>query len=114
PGRSPWTAERVVVTALYLAAIPLIFSGRMPGRAGQDQLQYHEPAIRQFAAELPRPELHDYLSATTPGYHLLLGVAVRAGLDSRTALQCLGSLFTAAMLGTLAWACAARAGTAAG
>ncbi len=111
---SPWVAAAVMASVFWLAAVPLIVSGRVVGRAGEDQVNYHEPTIRQFAAELPRPNLHDYLSATTPGYHLVLGAAARAGIDSTTGLRLVGSLFTAGLVALLAWACAARTGVWAG
>jgi len=43
-------------------------------RAGFDAINYHVPAISQFASELPRPDFRDYLSATTPGFHVLMAV----------------------------------------
>jgi hypothetical protein len=44
------------------------------GRAGFDALNYHVPTIARFADQLPKPDLSDYLSATTPGYHLIMAL----------------------------------------
>ena len=69
---------------MLLACTPVILSGTTRGRAAYDSINYHEKAIRQFAQELPKPDLRDYMSATTPGYHLVLAAAGRA-LGVRTA-----------------------------
>lgn len=86
-GPSRWTRPgRISVAGLALACLmlvaclPVIISGTTRGRAAYDSLNYHEKAIRQFAQELPTPRLNDYLSATTPGYHLVLA-AVGRGID---------------------------------
>ena len=85
-GRRHWTrpgrvsvAGLVLACLLLLACLPVILSGTTRGRAAYDSLNYHEKAIRQFAQELPNPRLDDYLSATTPGYHLVLAAAGRIG-----------------------------------
>ncbi|MFT3683367.1 MAG: hypothetical protein QM783_00335 [Phycisphaerales bacterium] len=73
---------------MLLACLPVIISGTTRGRAAYDSLNYHEKAIRQFAQELPKPNLQDYLSATTPGYHLALstvGRAIGVGSDGKSA-----------------------------
>jgi hypothetical protein len=107
---------------MLLACLPVILGGSTRGRAAYDSLNYHEKAIRQFAQELPNPKLNDYLSATTPGYHLVLAGVGRAvgGLEAggvsaydqnltptpsdpriesqRRVLQFAGLVFTLAML----------------
>lgn len=74
---------------MLLASLPVILSGSLRGRAADDSINYHEKAIRQFAQELPNPKLKDYLSATTPGYHLVLAGVGRTladiGADGRSA-----------------------------
>lgn len=73
---------------MLAACLPVILSGTTRGRAAYDSLNYHEKAIRQFAQELPKPDLRDYLSATTPGYHLALsavGRAIGVGSDGKSA-----------------------------
>lgn len=78
--------------AYLLLAVAVWLKLGMAGRAGFDALNYHVPAIRQFAAELPRPNLNDYLSATTPGYHLLMGAVYRI-TQSVSAVQILSGAF---------------------
>ncbi len=128
-GPSRWTRPgRISVAGLVLACLmlaaclPVIFSGTTRGRAAYDSINYHEKAIRQFAQELPTPNLKDYLSATTPGYHLVLAAVGRGvggiGADGvpayekdltpvtpdpriaseRRMLQCVGLCFTLALL----------------
>lgn len=99
-------AAAVVVAVFLAAALPLILSQNLMGRAAFDQLHYHEPVVRQFAAQWPRPDLSDYRSATTPGYHLVLAGFARYFSDSGMALQLAAASFTAALLGLLAWICA--------
>lgn len=62
-----------------LLVFPVILSGDLSAPAAYDQVHTHLPMIKQFAIELPRPSLHDYPSATTPGYHLLLALFAFAG-----------------------------------
>jgi len=113
PGALParlFAAGAAVITFALPAAI-LIASGRIPGRVFSDQRVYHEPAIRQFAQQWPRFDLFDYLSATTPGYHILLATLVRGlsalGLDSLaaapTTLQSASALITCLWLALFAW-----------
>ncbi|MDP1660374.1 MAG: hypothetical protein Q8L55_00530 [Phycisphaerales bacterium] len=107
---------------MLVACLPVIISGTTRGRAAYDSLNYHEKAARQFAQELPTPHLKDYLSATTPGYHLVLAAVGRGvgGIGSdgvsayekdltpaqpdpriaseRRVLQLIGLCFTLAML----------------
>lgn len=77
-------AGLLLTCLMLLACLPVILSGTTRGRAAYDSLNYHEKAIRQFAQELPNPRLDDYLSATTPGYHLVLAAVGRsiAGIGS--------------------------------
>ncbi|HYD00389.1 MAG TPA: hypothetical protein VEB22_04115 [Phycisphaerales bacterium] len=89
PGRVS-VAGLVLACLLLVACLPVILTGTTRGRAAYDSLNYHEKAVRQFAQELPKPLLNDYLSATTPGYHLVLAVVGRAagiGADGRSAYE---------------------------
>ncbi|MEZ6242657.1 MAG: hypothetical protein R3B57_06385 [Phycisphaerales bacterium] len=101
--RSAWLAPAIVVALYLLVALPFILSGHEGGRGAWDSVQYHEPAIRQFAKELPSPDVSDYLSATTPGYHLILANVARWIDDSTMALQLAGAVFTVILLALLAW-----------
>lgn len=62
-------AVAAVAAGIYAAVIAW---GWVPHRVAYDQLLYHSAAIGQFAREFPRLDVSDYLSATTPGFHVLL------------------------------------------
>lgn len=89
----------MVLVGAYLAlAIPLWLIGAKSDRVGGDQDMYHLPTIRLFAEQWPRPDLHDYQSATTPGYHLLLAAVAKYVDDHSVTLQLFAALFTVLML----------------
>lgn len=92
-----WPAV-LIVLAFLAAAVPLIVTQHDRGRGRFDQVNYHEPTILRFAEQLPTPDVSDYLSATTPGYHLVLAVVARVVSPSPVALQLVGALFTVGML----------------
>ncbi len=58
-----------------------------------DHDAHHVPVVRAFAETLPAVDLSDYSSATTPGMHLILAVAVRVFGPSETMLQVFSCLF---------------------
>ena len=98
------------VALLYLFLLTPILLDHLPnGRAAFDEINYHEPTIRVFARELPLPWLRDYLSATTPGYHLLLAAVSLALPDSEWLLRAANIAISLALVGLLAGTCAARA-----
>ena len=49
-----------------------------------DEAKYHLPAISQFAAQLPRLDFSKYSSATTPLFHILFALLLRAGCSLTT------------------------------
>lgn len=98
-----------VIAIFWVAAIPLILWSGSIGRAAFDQLNFHEPAVRIFAHDWPALDLKNYLSATTPGYHVLLALVARYVSGATIALQLAGSIFTAALLVVLAWIGSERA-----
>lgn len=99
PGpRTPWWPVLVVVGAFLAGALPLIASGYERGRGAFDQVHYHEPAVLRFAEELPTPDVSDYLSATTPAYHLVLALGARAVSEDPRFLRLMGAVFTVALL----------------
>ncbi|RMH11933.1 MAG: hypothetical protein D6695_08035, partial [Planctomycetota bacterium] len=109
--RRSLVAAVLVVLIYYTCALPVVFSSRIDsGRAAADHLNYHEPVIHTFARQWPAPDLSNYHSATTPLYHLLLAGAEVAFGPSRRGLMLLGSVFTAGLLGLLAWSLPARTG----
>jgi len=106
PARKGSVVPVVAVVGVFLAiALPLILFSSPRGRWGEDQINFHEPAIRTFAQELPNPNFQDYLSATTPAYHLLIAIASKIVGDSSRMLQLVGAVFTVALLALLASAC---------
>lgn len=108
PTRRGWGAGLLAAGAFALPAVALILAGHVRGRAAHDQLNFHEPVIRRFAESLPRPDLSDYLSATTPGYHLALATFARLVGDDPRALRLAGLVFSLALVGLLAWWLARR------
>ncbi len=104
PRPPAWPAA--VLVALFAAgAIPLIIAGGLPGRPGWDHYNFHEPTIRAIARTWPRADVANYLTATTPLYHWLLGGVARHMSGARWALQLAGAAFTAGLLALLARAC---------
>lgn len=98
--RLPVILLLLVFTGACAAAIG---SGRIPWRVANDQIVYHEAAIREFARQWPHFDLQDYLSVTTPGYHLLLAALVRAGAGATSVLQGASALIGAALVGVVAF-----------
>lgn len=112
-------AAVVPVVALAAAAAPVILSGSMRGRGAFDQLNYHEPMIRRFAEAWPAVDVSDYLSATTPLYHIVLAgfAAVLPGPAeeaSGIAMRLVGLVFALLAVGGLGWMAARGAGRLAG
>jgi len=99
----------IVLMLLLVASWGMILSGNLSGRGAADDLNYHWIAIEQFAAELPSPDLSDYASATTPGYHLILAPFAKVGIG-HTGIQLIASLWSFGLLGVLAWITAGRFG----
>lgn len=94
-----WGRAAAILALVYItAALPLILAPFERGRGVHDQINYHLPAILRFARELPRPDLSNYDSATTPGYHLALAVFARLVSDDPRVLQVASLLFTLALL----------------
>lgn len=63
-----------------------------------DQVNYHEKVIRTFIDQWPAPDLSNYLSATTPLYHLLLASVGKLISVSPAALQFTGMLFSLGLM----------------
>ena len=88
----------------------VIFCGWVNLRAAADQDGFHLKAIGQFALQWPCPDLRDYPSATTPGYHLALAWAKHVGVADVRWLRLAGAAFSAGLIGMLAWAVGGRVG----
>jgi hypothetical protein len=109
-GRVRLVAAALVPPAVFLALAACVWvSGRGIPRAANDQNVYHLKAIRQFAAQWPRPDFRDYPSASTPGYLLALALVDRFVTGNEIALRAAGASFTVGMLATLGWLLARRA-----
>ena len=87
----------------------LIFTGNLSGRGAADDLNYHWIAIQQFAHQLPNPDLSDYASATTPGYHLILAIPARLGSNHQL-IQLIASVWTIGLLALIGWVVSKRFG----
>lgn len=107
--RRPALVAGVLVVLMVATAWPVIFAQVQRGRMALDQLNYHERTVRAFLDAWPAPDLTNYWSATTPGYHLVIAGAAKLVGDSRTTLQLIASLFTVGLLGVLGWALGSRA-----
>ena len=83
-----WRLAPALLAALFaLAVLPVAFLGRDAAVLGEratseaiDERDAHLPVIRQFAAELPQPDLVGYRSATAPGYHVAMAIPARLGV----------------------------------
>ncbi len=85
---------------MYGAVVTVVIaSQRIPYRAAFDQKLYHLPVIRDFARSWPSFETWDYLTATTPGFHVLMATVARVFGDSTLPLQ----VTAAAVTGVLLW-----------
>ena len=99
----------IALVLCILASWPIILSGNHSGRGAWDDYQYHWVAITEFADQLPNPDISDYASATTPGYHLILAAFVKAGVGHMGA-QLIASVWTLGLVGFLVWVLSARFG----
>lgn len=90
--------------AVFLAvALPAIFGHMARGRGYADQVNYHIRVVQQFAEQLPTPDVSNYVSATTPLYHIIHAVLYRHVTQDLTTLQLIGSIYTIALLGIVWW-----------
>ena len=104
-----WPAAALVLL-VALTAWPLILKDWMGGRPAYDQWNFHAPMIQKFVAEWPSLNFENYLSATTPLYHLVLAAVAKTGVlgSGTTGLRLAGSAFTMVLVGMLGWALARR------
>lgn len=109
--RAAWAPPAVagaLVCAIVCAAALAGMALRLDrGRGAFDEINYHGPTIRTFAAQWPRPDVSDYLSATTPGYHLLMAGVSRVvgdagGTGGEWALRGVNLLITLVLVGGMA------------
>ena len=110
----PRPALRAAAIAWLLAALPaaaLVLAGHNAGRAAWDSTVYHEAVIRRFIADWPALDVTNPLTATTPGYHVLLAAFGRAVSPSTLALRLASVAIGASFVALVAGWCARRAGT---
>ncbi|HEX4792947.1 MAG TPA: hypothetical protein VH370_04095 [Humisphaera sp.] len=96
-------AVAAILTIGFLAALCAVLAldvGRS-SRGAADQNDWHLPVIRAFVAQWPHPDLSDYRSSTTPGYHLFVAWIGRLTSTDTRSLRIIGSLFTAGLLITM-------------
>lgn len=111
---APWYLRPAIlavclnVCAFAILAVFVIVQQVIPHRPAYDQKYYHEPTIRGFAEQLPALDLWDYLSATTPGYHILQALVVRLVSGQVWVLQSVNALITAGLIGLLTYAVTRR------
>jgi len=97
----------VVATASLALGLPsalLIFTGNNVGRAAYDATAYHIRFIRDLVRDFPSFDVSNPLTATTPGYHMLLASIAQVVGDSTTALRLVSLSIGVAFLATVsAW-----------
>jgi len=109
----PAVAVAALVLIFLVCALPTIFTRfGAASRGAADQNDWHLPVIRTFIAQWPHPDLSDYRSSTTPGYHLFVAWIGRLTSADTQVLRVVGSLFTFGLLITLGVFAGRRIGTA--
>ena len=99
----------VSVMLIFLAVVAVIATrGVATYRIAADQDLFHLPVVRQFAEQWPRPDLKNYASATTPGYHLLMAAVARYVSPDLAVLRIAGGVFGVLFVALLAWAASVR------
>lgn len=95
-------------TLLLLTAAAAILFLPNAGRGAWDATVYHEPFARALAQQWPRFDLSDPLTATTPGYHIVLATLAAIGIDSTTSLRLASALIGATLIAGLGAWCVRR------
>lgn len=111
--RIAWKAAAAASALHLVLALVAIFAGIEGTSEWYDQRDYHLPVIRAFSEALPTPNLTDYQSATTPGYHLLMA-CVATLVGEGMMLFLLNALFGVALVALVAASIARHAGFGAG
>lgn len=111
-------APRAIAAGAALAgvvgacALAMIVTRLRVGRAAGDEINFHEPAIRRFYEQWPVFDFSDYLSATTPGYHLLMAAVMKVLGPWEVMMRGAGLLIGCILVGAVGAACAAIRGSA--
>ena len=109
PVASMWAAALAALT-LMVPALVLIVGGNNNGRAAFDSTAYHERFIRALAESFPSFDLSNPLTATTPGYHILVATAAQFGAESTMAMRLVSMVVGCAFVATVAAWIARRTG----
>jgi hypothetical protein len=106
-----WVAPVGAALIWAVTTLPAIFTGIQSSRGAHDAVNFHLPTIRMLAETFPSIPIasDDYIVVMTPGYHLVVALAAKLGAGE-LGMQLVGSLFTLALLATLATACAVMSG----
>jgi hypothetical protein len=93
-----------VVSAALIYALPI---DRLGDRVRWDEKMFHFPAVQHFAQG---GSASDYSSATTPGFHMVMGWLLASGHASLSELRLVGALITAVLVWMVArlWSDVAR------
>jgi len=110
PSRFDLRSAALAFAASYTLLVFLMLMGVSHARTSFDQDNFHLKVIEQFSSHWPRFDLRDYLSATTPGYHIALATLHRFVTESILALRLLAAMPTAAIIAVLVGLLAARRG----
>lgn len=92
------------VAAVLIYALPI---DRLGDRVRWDEKMFHFPAVQHFAQG---GSASDYSSATTPGFHMVMGWLLASGHASLNELRLIGALITAVLVWMVArlWSEVAR------
>ena len=101
PVASMWAAALAALT-LMVPALVLIVGGNNNGRAAFDSTAYHERFILALAESFPSFDLSNPLTATTPGYHILVATAAQFGAESTMAMRLVSMVVGCAFVATVA------------
>ncbi len=93
---------------LFLGAAAVIAFLPNAGRGAWDATVYHEPLVRALADTWPRFDLADPLSATTPGYHIVLATLDAIGIGSTASLRLASALIGSTLIAMLCAWCVRR------
>lgn len=99
--RSGALAGVIVAAVALIPTLALILTGCNAGRAAFDSVVYHERFIRELASDWPRFDVSNPLTATTPGYHILLATLAHFGVGSETLLRLASAVIGACFCGYL-------------
>ena len=106
--RHRWIAAAIAAAPFCVLWVTVFLTQRIPWRVHYDQSLYHEPAIRAFMSQWPEINLYDYLSATTPGYHLILAAVGGVFGDSMDTMRLASGVIALAFVGLLGAALSSR------